>query len=235
MATATPCRAEEAVFPPWAILPDPFPAKKMAGRGVSLIVDGVAIANFLSITSTGGEAERIDVTTHDTPGRYREFRPSFASEMTSTFDVLYDPTHPSHRWLAYLFQTGEVVPIVIQIWNRELDEPGESILFSGFISAFPIPNFPIDGAYTTTVSVTVSGDIAFPGMDEAVDPGPATMAFRGCPGVFMPSEADAPAAADMADITPFPATAWPEGALVTTSDGSDMTWDGTAWVAAPAA
>lgn len=150
---------------------------KYAGRGVGLNVDGMDVPNFSSISSSGGEAERIDVTTHDTVGRYREFRSSFASEITITFDIMYDPCDPGHQHLIELFQTGQVVPVIVEMWGVPEQTPEVTdapvITFNGFISAFPIPAFPIDGPWTVTVSITLAGELAWPEPCAAAPP-PAT-------------------------------------------------------------
>lgn len=227
-----PCRSDEFAFPDYAVLPHPHPAKKMVGRGVSLIIDGVAIANFQTITSSGGEAETADVTTHDSPGRYRETRPLFASEMTGSFETLYDPTHPSHHWLAHLFQSGRKVPCVIQIWNGQLPEPGVEIMFTATVNAYPLPRFPIDGPYAQTISLGGITNIRFPGMDVADKKPAVKYAFGGCPGTFLPTRTEAEKGDLPADkaaldkILAFPSSAWAAEMYVTTQEPKNYTWNG---------
>lgn len=77
---------------------------------------------------------------------------------------------------------------------------------------------------THTYEVTPLGGVA------------ATSATAGTPGTFGPAGADAPAnlAAIQAAITAAnvsPATAWTTGQSVVLDDGSDASWNGTAWEA----
>ena len=118
------------------------------------------IANFRSISSSGGEAERIDVTSHDSVGGYREFVQGFKGETSVTFEILYDPAHASHELLGALYASGEVRDIKITL----TDDDASEIHFEAFVSTFPIPNLPIDDAMTVEITLTVAGAITFPGV-----------------------------------------------------------------------
>lgn len=118
------------------------------------------ISNFRSISSTGGEAERIDVTTHDSVGGYREFVQGFKGESSVTFEILYDPADASHQLLGELYASGDVRDVKITLPDADDSE----ILFEAFVSTFPIPTLPIDDAMTVEITLTVAGAITFPGV-----------------------------------------------------------------------
>jgi hypothetical protein len=74
------------------------------------------------------------------------------------------------------------------------------------------------------VADTVNG-----GYDDLI---PATGASVGTPGTFTPAGAQTPAnRAALTGITATPTTIWPVGTYVTTADGLDSYWSGSAWVA----
>lgn len=59
----------------------------------------------------------------------------------------------------------------------------------------------------------------------------STSATAGTPGGFLPANSDTPnALASMTGVTASPATAWTTGQYVVIGDGSEISWNGTAWV-----
>lgn len=139
-------------------------AEKYPAKGAKLLVgDGadnwVQIPSFRDGSQSGGEAEKIDVTTHDTVGNSREFRNGFDGETGYDFEILYDPASPAHQLLAQLKASGDVVP-----WRIVLvDVDASEITFDGSVTRFPIPAVPIADAMTMSVGLTIS-NIEFPGM-----------------------------------------------------------------------
>lgn len=142
-------------------------ADKYAAKGAQLHVEDpqnpgqwLLVPSFRDGTQSGGEAERIDVTTHDSPGGRREFRAGFKGESTYSFGIVYDPANAVHQYLAVLYDSGDTVN-----WRIVLvDTAASEILFAGYVSNFPIPNLPIDGPMDMSPSVQVTGDIEFPGL-----------------------------------------------------------------------
>lgn len=141
-------------------------ADKYAAKGAQLYVgDGALpsptwslVPSFRDGSQAGGEAERVDVTTHDSPGGRREFRSGFKGESSYTFGIIYDPADATHAELAALYGSGDVVG-----WRIVLvDTAASEIQFDGFVSNFPIPNLPIDGPMDMQVTVQITGDIEFP-------------------------------------------------------------------------
>jgi predicted secreted protein len=131
---------------------------KYPAKGVTLTVNSVAVPGLVDIGSSGGEAEEIEVTSHDTVGAYREFVQGFKGRAAFTFTIRWDPALAGHDALHTLYGTGAVVPVVIGLPTT----PAASITFSAFVSNIPIPSMPIDGALNLEISMTVSGAITFP-------------------------------------------------------------------------
>lgn len=138
---------------------------KRAAKGIILRVGDALISPTFTvidyvkdITSTGGEADRIDVTTHDSPGNAREFVQGFKGERTAGVVVVYDPTNASHQLLASLFASGEIVP-----WELEMPQHvgADDITFEAYVSSFPLPGFPIDGAIEIEIGLQITGDPVF--------------------------------------------------------------------------
>jgi hypothetical protein len=80
------------------------------------------------------------------------------------------------------------------------------------------------------------GFVSIDGWTDDALPAPATGATAGTPGTFTPAGCAIPAdLSALAGIVATPATAWTTGQSVVLGDASDASWDGTAWVAGPAA
>lgn len=116
------------------------------------------IAQFRSISTSGGEAERIDATTHDSTGGYREFVAGFKGETSFSFEIMYDPADTSHDLLVTLYGTGETRDVRITVPSS----PTANITFEAFVTNFPLPQLPVDDMMTVEVSMTVAGAITFP-------------------------------------------------------------------------
>lgn len=132
---------------------------KFATKGVTLTVNAVAIPGLVSIgPSTGGEAEDIEVTSHDTVGNFREFVSGFKSRATLDFTIRWDPALAAHDGLIALWTAGTVVAFIIGLPTS----PATNITFNGFISNIPIPALGISDALDLTMSVTISGTPTLP-------------------------------------------------------------------------
>lgn len=137
---------------------------KAAAKGIILRVGDAlisptftTIAYVKDITSTGGEAERVETTTHDSPGASREYVAGFNGERTAGVVLVYDPTNVSHQLLASLYASKEVVP-----WELTMPIAGsDPITFNAYVSSFPIPGFPLDGAIEIEVGLQLTGDPVF--------------------------------------------------------------------------
>jgi predicted secreted protein len=108
--------------------------------------------------STGGEAEDIEVTSHDTVGAYREFVSGFKSRAAIDFTIRWDPNLAAHDGLVTLYNAGTVVPVIIGLPTA----PAVNVTFNAFISRIPIPALGISDALDLTITMTISGTVTIP-------------------------------------------------------------------------
>jgi predicted secreted protein len=131
---------------------------KYALKGSTLTVNSVLIPQWVPSGSSGGEAEKIDVTTMDSTGGYREFLSGFKGESSYSFYIEYDPALPAHLGLAALYASGNVVPVVIGL----LTSPATSITFNASVSQFSIPSGDVGSSLRVEIQLTIAGAITFP-------------------------------------------------------------------------
>lgn len=127
---------------------------KNATKGTVLSINSVTIPQVQSIgESSGGDSERIDVTTHDTTGSRRQYLTGFKGEETFTFTVLWDGAVAAHSGLRTLFDSGTSVPVVVTY-------PDDSVFtFNGRVTGMPIPAAPLADALMRTITITVDSAI----------------------------------------------------------------------------
>lgn len=129
---------------------------KYAAKGTTISIDAVTIANVRSVgEATGGDRERIDVTTHDTVGVNREYVLGFKGEESFSFTIAWDPAHASHDSLVALLTAGTSEAVVITYPTT----PAATASFNGRVTAMSLPAADIDGALIRTVTITIDGAI----------------------------------------------------------------------------
>jgi Lambda phage tail tube protein, TTP len=185
----------------------------------------VEIAEVTNISGGGGTTERIDFTHLRSPGRRREYKPSFIESGVLTWTVQYIPTDASHIRLLALLDSGTEVPM------REVFVDGSGWDYVGYMSGVEKTGQDVGGKVQLNCSYQITGAIDFTGVGAPA----ATGATAGSPGTYTPSGAALPAnLAAMTGITATPATAWTSGQFVYMADGNKAHWSATAWVAGEA-
>jgi Lambda phage tail tube protein, TTP len=185
----------------------------------------VEIAEVTNISGGGGTAERIDFTHLRSPGRRREYKPSFIESGVLTWTVQYIPANASHIRLLALLDSGAEVPM------REVFVDGSGWDYIGYMSGVEKTGQDVGGKVQLNCSYQITGAIDFTGVGAPA----ATGATAGSPGTYTPSGAALPAnLAAMTGITATPATAWTSGQFVYMADGNKAHWSATAWVAGEA-
>lgn len=132
---------------------------KYAAKGAIIKVEISAVAT--TIPAVGdfeldlGDAEEIDVTTHDSAGSYREFVNGFKNAAEISFPIVYDPANATHEYLranhAGAAQTFQIV----------LPDAGAATFdFDALIKGFRV-SAPVDGRLEATVTIKPTGDIVF--------------------------------------------------------------------------
>jgi hypothetical protein len=129
---------------------------KFPAKGSTLSINSVTIPQWRDGSGSGGEAERIDVTTMDSAGSRREFLQGFKGELSYSFTIEWDPGLTAHQGLATLYGAGTVVPVVIGLPQVGT---GAQIAFNAFISTFGLPNAEVAGSLNVPVTLTITGDI----------------------------------------------------------------------------
>lgn len=124
---------------------------KFRAKGAILTLDGVVIEQWRDGTHSGGDAERIDVTTHDTSGSSREFLAGFDGENTYEFELIWDANLPGAQKLEELKASGEEVPGILTY-----PDTGESHTFDAVVMRYAMPSTALDGALVRPVTLSLS-------------------------------------------------------------------------------
>lgn len=124
---------------------------KYRAKGTILTLDGVVIEQWRDGSHSGGDAERIDVTTHDTAGNSREFLAGFQGENTYDFELVWDENLPGAMKLEELAASGEEVPGILTY-----PDIGASHTFDAIVMRYGMPNTGLDGALVRAVTLSVS-------------------------------------------------------------------------------
>ena len=114
------------------------------------------LTNVTNISGLDSDVEEIDVTSHDSSGRYREFVGSFVDAGEVSFDLNFNPNEATHRassggilWIRDNFLT---VP-----WKLKFPgTPAHSVSFMGFVKSAPL-DLPFDDKQSATVTVRLTG------------------------------------------------------------------------------
>lgn len=118
----------------------------------------VEIAEVISISGGGGTTERIDFTHLRSPGRRREYKPSFIDSGILSFVVQYIPTNTTHQAiLAYLDSQAEFV-------MREVFPDGNGWDYSGYIAVAEKGGQDVGGKIVLNCQYQITGAIDFTGV-----------------------------------------------------------------------
>lgn len=115
------------------------------------------ISEVTNISGGGGTAERIDFTHLRSPGRRREFKPSFIDDGTLTWTIQYIPTDPSHQRILALLESGAEVGL------REVFPDASGWDYAGYISAVVKDGQSVGGKIVLNVTFQITGAVDFTG------------------------------------------------------------------------
>lgn len=115
-----------------------------------------AVANVTNISGLDGDTEVIDVTSHDSGGRYRDKIASFIDAGQVTLDINFDPGAPTHRattgGILYLRDQGTV-----ETWTITFPgTPTHKVVFQAFVKSAGIA-LPFDDKQGMSVTLEVTG------------------------------------------------------------------------------
>jgi hypothetical protein len=119
-------------------------------------VTSATLTNVTNVSGLDSDVEEIDVTSHDSVGRYREFVSSFIDAGEVQIDLNFNPQETTHRsttgGVLWLLNQGIVAPWKIKFPGT----PTHSVSFMGFVKSAPI-DLPYDDKQSATVTVRVAG------------------------------------------------------------------------------
>ena len=136
----------------------------VAGTGSLLkIGDGggpesfTTIAEVTDISGPGGTTNMIDVTSHDANG-YTKQIPGLKTVGDVTFDIFFNAGatqgFASRLYLDWVNKTKRNFQIVIPTTSPKTGS------FAAYVSGWD-PSFPVDGAITVSVTITVDGSVTW--------------------------------------------------------------------------
>ena len=128
-------------------------SQAFAAQGTTLTIDGTAIAELKTIRGPAESANLIDVTSHDSPGSYREVIAGFLSGGEVSIEGNFLPGDDGQGVLHAALQGRTLEGFIIT-----LPASGGSVscAFSGIVTAFE-PSFPFDDVASFSATITVSG------------------------------------------------------------------------------
>jgi predicted secreted protein len=113
------------------------------------------IPEVRSITGPSMSAETIDVTSHDTPGGFRDKIQGLKDWGTLSFEMLWAPSHAKHQQLFDDYISGAVRHYSLTYPTV----PPKTMTFSGWVGNNPTVS-PFDGALGKTVELNIMGSPA---------------------------------------------------------------------------
>lgn len=113
------------------------------------------IPEVRSITGPSMSAETLDVTSHDTPGGFRDKIQGLKDWGVLSFEMLWAPANAQHLQLFEDYISGEVRNYTITYPTT----PATTFKFAGWVGNNPT-SAPFDGALTKTVEINIMGSPA---------------------------------------------------------------------------
>lgn len=133
---------------------------KKAAKGTVLAYENPP-ATWVTVVSVGdfdipliGTKDEIDVTTHDSSGGFEETLLGIARTQSFTVPLIWDGTATSHAYLRTAAAADTLVSFKVTCVDTKV------LTFSGYVKGITLSN-PVNGAFTATVEVKVSGIVTF--------------------------------------------------------------------------
>lgn len=115
------------------------------------------IAGCRDISGPSMSADTIDVTSHSSPDRFREFRSSLKDPGELTFELIFDPEDLTNQaFLLDLFNSQEVTSFRL-IYATENSKTWQ---MQGLVTNFE-PDNPTEGAITASTTIKITGRVLF--------------------------------------------------------------------------
>lgn len=133
---------------------------KFVGIGTTLSVSSssgsLTIGQIRSISNTESTATEVDLSTLDSTGSFRNFKPGLLDPGGLTMDLVYDPGLSSHQRLYTYYKAR-----TLKTWTVTYSTSGANThSFEAFISGIG-NEIPLDDLISASVSLRKSGDAGF--------------------------------------------------------------------------
>lgn len=115
------------------------------------------VAEVVSIGGGGGTTERIDFTHLRSPGRYREFKPSFIDPGVLSVSCQYIYGNASHQRILALKDSGDIVGL------REVFPDGNGWDYTGYVASAVKSGQTVGGKILLDWTFQITGAIDFTG------------------------------------------------------------------------
>jgi predicted secreted protein len=125
------------------------------GNGATPTEVFTLIPGVRTITGPSMSAEQIDITSHDTPGGFRDKMQGLKDWGVLSFELLWEPEDAQHQQLFDDYVSGAVRHYTLTY----PDVPATTLTFSGFVGNNPT-SAPFDGALTKTAEIVIMGSPA---------------------------------------------------------------------------
>lgn len=136
------------------------------GYGAKIRIGRGAVPTWTEILGPGdfdmptGEADEVDVTSHSSPNKTKEYIPGLQDNGTMAVPVDWVPESDQDMLLRYLRQTGEIIQVEITPAGAATPE-----IYAGFVKGYG-RSAPVQGKATGTLTFRINGIVS----GEATDP-----------------------------------------------------------------
>lgn len=134
-------------------------ARLRIGRGLPAVF--TALVGHGDFDFPQAQAEDIDVTSHSSPNRTKEFIPGIIDNGEISVPIDYIPNNEQDQLLRYLQQTGELIQIEITPGGVSTPE-----IYAGYVRQYT-RSAPVQGKSTATLVFRINGIVS----GQATDPG----------------------------------------------------------------
>ena len=135
-----------------------FGAEFQRGDGATPTEAFTAVADILDISGPTVEVEEIDVTSHGSPNRWREFIPGLKNGGEVTFELNFQADETTHTQIQTDINSNQVRNYRIVL--PAIDATTYQWTFAGFPTAFE-PEVPFEDKATASVTFKVTGQVTF--------------------------------------------------------------------------
>jgi predicted secreted protein len=110
----------------------------------------LSVGRIFNVGELAGERERIEVTTHDSPGDAKEYLGGTIDYGNQDFQYRYSPTDPGQVAVEAKFDSGEAVNVQVVYPN------GKRRSYTGIVIRYATSEAPVDGVLNGSFRLAVS-------------------------------------------------------------------------------